>query len=93
MEKTMTTATATMTNEQLLARIAELEKQVKTRTSGGLKVSDKGAISTYGVGRFPVTLYISQIESVKEIWGENYSKLDAFVTAHRSELSVKPEKA
>jgi hypothetical protein len=87
-----TQATATMSNEQLLARIAELEKQVKTRTVGGLKVSDKGAISTYGVGRFPVTLYISQVEQLMTIWGENYSNLKSFIEAHRSELSVKPVK-
>ena len=91
-----TQATATQsepTREQLLAQIEELKRQVKTRTTGGLKVSDKGAISTYGVGRFPVTLYISQIEEVMKIWGENYSNLNAFIAAHRSELSVKPEKA
>jgi len=84
-----TQATATMTNEQLLARIAELEKQVKTRTSNGFKVSDKGGISVYGHGKFPVTLYLSQWEKIMETLGTDFSNLKAFIAAHRSELSVK----
>jgi len=52
--------TEPMTQEQLLARIAELEAQVKAKPSGAIKVSAKGAISVYGLGRFPVTLYASQ---------------------------------
>ena len=47
---------------------AELEKlraenaALKRSTSGGLslKVSAKGALSVYGLGRFPVTLYKEQ---------------------------------
>jgi hypothetical protein len=47
---------------------AELEKlraendQLKTKSVRGLslKVSEKGAVSLYGVGRFPVTLYKEQ---------------------------------
>jgi hypothetical protein len=81
-----------LTREQLLARIAELEASQSKRTNGGLKVSDKGAISTYGIGRFPVTLYVSQAEKLMEIWGENYSNLKAFIEANRSKLSVKPVK-
>ena len=88
-----TTATATeMTREQMLARIQELEANQAKRTTGGLKVSDKGAISTYGIGRFPVTVYVSQAEQLMNIWGENYSHLKAFIEANRSKLSVKPVK-
>jgi hypothetical protein len=47
---------------------AELEKlraendQLKSKSVRGLslKVSEKGAVSLYGVGRFPVTLYKEQ---------------------------------
>ena len=49
--------------EELLARIAELERQAGQRKSAGtlsFKVSDKGAVSVYGMGRFPVTLYYEQ---------------------------------
>jgi hypothetical protein len=50
------------TKEELLARIAELEQQVGKRKPGSLefKVSEKGAVSVYGLGRFPVTLYYEQ---------------------------------
>ncbi len=50
------------TREELLKRIAELEKQVEGRKGGNLvfRVSDKGGVSVYGLGRFPVTLYYEQ---------------------------------
>jgi len=48
--------------EELLARIAELEKQVGTKKTGRLefRVGEKGGVSVYGLGRFPVTLYYEQ---------------------------------
>lgn len=55
--------TQVMTLEQAMARIAELEaKQPKPKVA--IKVSTKGAISVYGLGRFPVTLYASQWETL-----------------------------
>ena len=54
------------TAEQKLARLeAEnqaLREQVEQRKPGQLrlKVSEKGALSVYGLGRFPVTLYKEQ---------------------------------
>src|SRR2546422_5728955 len=50
------------TKEELLARIAELEKQAGSKRSGRMefKVSEKGGVSVYGLGRFPVTLYYEQ---------------------------------
>ena len=43
------------TKEELLARIAELEQQVGKRKPGSLefRVSEKGGVSVYGLGRFP----------------------------------------
>jgi hypothetical protein len=48
--------------EELQARIAELEKQKGGRRGGQLefKVGEKGGVSVYGLGRFPVTLYYEQ---------------------------------
>jgi hypothetical protein len=48
--------------EELKARLAELEKQTPGRRSGNLefKVGEKGGVSVYGLGRFPVTLYYEQ---------------------------------
>ena len=50
------------TKEELLARIAELEKQTQGRKRGALefRVGEKGGVSVYGLGRFPVTLYYEQ---------------------------------
>jgi hypothetical protein len=47
--------------DELKARIAELEKS-GTRRSGQLdfRVGEKGGVSVYGLGRFPVTLYYEQ---------------------------------
>jgi hypothetical protein len=49
--------------EELLAKIAALEAQVASKNTLRLKVSDKGAILVYGLGRFPVPLYKSQMEA------------------------------
>ena len=48
--------------EELKAKLEELEKQVQGRKRGALdfKVSEKGGVSVYGLGRFPVTLYYEQ---------------------------------
>ena len=50
------------TKEELLARIAELEKQSGSRKKGSMefRVGAKGGVSVYGLGRFPVTLYYEQ---------------------------------
>ena len=46
--------------ERLRAENEALKKPAKAHTS--LKVSEKGALSVYGLGRFPVTLYREQWE-------------------------------
>jgi len=70
--------------EELLARIAELEKQAGARKRGALefRVGEKGGVSVYGLGRFPVTLYYEQwirlldgTESLRQFLEENKPKL------------------
>ncbi len=48
--------------KELKARLAELEKQGGARRTGALdfRVGEKGGVSVYGLGRFPVTLYYEQ---------------------------------
>jgi len=48
--------------EELKARVAELEKKGSGRRAGALefRVGEKGGVSVYGLGRFPVTLYYEQ---------------------------------
>jgi len=53
-------------NGILAKRIAELEAENRTLKAAnapktGFKVSEKGALSIYGLGRFPVTLYPEQM--------------------------------
>lgn len=69
-----------------LERLRAENAQLKTKDTGriSLKVSEKGAVSLYGMGRFPVTLYKEQwlriLDSAAEIKVfilENNSKLKA----------------
>ena len=48
--------------EELKAQLAELQKQSGGRRTGALdfRVGEKGGVSVYGLGRFPVTLYYEQ---------------------------------
>jgi hypothetical protein len=48
--------------ERLRAENASLKKSPRGQMS--LKVSEKGALSVYGLGRFPVTLYREQWEKL-----------------------------
>jgi hypothetical protein len=56
------------TEEELKAEIeklrAENESLKRPRGQMSLKVSEKGALSVYGLGRFPVTLYREQWEKL-----------------------------
>jgi hypothetical protein len=49
------------TYDELKARLAELEKSGARRTGQlEFRVGEKGGVSVYGLGRFPVTLYYEQ---------------------------------
>ena len=70
------------TYEELKAKLAELETKQQRTGSMSFKVSDKGGVSVYGLGRFPVTLYYEQwmrlLEKADDLRGflqENKEKL------------------
>jgi hypothetical protein len=70
------------TYEELKTRIAELESKQQHGSSISFKVSDKGGVSVYGLGRFPVTLYYEQwvrlldtSKELREFLAENKGKL------------------
>ena len=50
------------TKEELIAKIAELEKKSRRpeKRHSGIPRWGKGGVSVYGLGRFPVTLYYEQ---------------------------------
>jgi hypothetical protein len=77
------------TKDELLARIAELEKQLQTRKPGQMefRVSDKGAVSVYGLGRFPVTLYYEQWIRLLD----HAEELRAFLENSKAKLKLKPQ--
>jgi hypothetical protein len=72
--------------ERLRAENEEL-KRGRTRAMS-LKVSEKGALSVYGLGRFPVTLYKEQWKKLLEMSDE----LRVFLQEHDSELKSKDAK-
>jgi hypothetical protein len=83
-----------MNAKEMQARIAELEGQIaKSKANAGstarCKVSEKGAVSFYGTGRFPVTLYKSQWE----ILFANSEKIKTFITDNDAALSTKEKAA
>ena len=79
-----------MSNEDLKAELEQLRKENaalrKEFVSGiRLKVSAKGAVSVYGVRRFPVTL-------LKEQWLrllDRSSDIRAFIAANKAQLKAK----
>jgi len=81
-----------MTDEEMKAELERLRlenEQLKNRTTRGvsLKVSEKGGVSVYGLGRFPVTLY-------KEQWTRLLDMADdirAFIKENDARLKTKPE--
>ncbi|HTV60137.1 MAG TPA: hypothetical protein VMJ93_14795 [Verrucomicrobiae bacterium] len=74
------------TKEELLARIAELEKQSsKRKGSLEFRVGEKGGVSVYGLGRFPVTLYYEQWIRLLDVSAD----LRAFLEENKSRLKLK----
>jgi hypothetical protein len=50
--------------ERLRAENEALKAKAEDKRRVYLKVSDKGGVSLYGLGRFPITLYVEQWETV-----------------------------
>lgn len=79
------------TAEERLARLeAEnkaLREQIEQRKTGQLrlKISEKGGLSVYGLGRFPVTLYKEQWVRLLD-YGEEIKK---FIQANDQQLKGK----
>jgi hypothetical protein len=71
-----------------LERLRAENEALKTRSGRGIsmKVSEKGGVSIYGLGRFPVTLY-------KEQWSKLLDMADdirAFIKENEPKLKAKP---
>jgi hypothetical protein len=77
----------TLTPEQMAARIAELEGRLAKGSKLSFKVSEKGAVSVYGLGRFPVTLYYEQWRALLE----HTELLRSFLEENKSRLKLKEQ--
>jgi hypothetical protein len=74
------------TYEELKARLAELEKKTDRRTGDlEFRVGEKGGVSVYGLGRFPVTLYYEQWVRLLEA----APRLREFLETNKSRLKLK----
>ena len=79
-----------MSEDDLRAELERLRQENEALKKGAargvsLKVSEKGGLSVYGLGRFPVTLY-------KEQWAKLLDMADqirGFIAEHESELKAK----
>ncbi len=77
-----------MNEEELKSEVERLRAEneaLKKPRATSLKVSEKGAVSVYGMGRFPVTLY-------KEQWLRLLSmsaEITEFITANEGKLKTR----
>ena len=81
-----------MSDEDLRAELDRLKQEnerLKNRQTRGvsLKVSEKGGVSVYGLGRFPVTLYKEQWQRLLEMADD----IRTFIKENETKLKAKPE--
>ena len=81
-----------MSDEELKAELERLRKENASLKKGAargvsMKVSEKGGLSVYGMGRFPVTLYKEQWLKLLDLSDE----IRTFIAAHDAELKSKDQ--
>lgn len=79
-----------MAEEDLRAELERLKSEneslkARRNASTSMKVSEKGALSVYGLGRFPVTLYQEQWTKLLGM----SDQIKAFITENKDKLKVK----
>jgi hypothetical protein len=79
-----------MSDENLKAELERLKREnaaLKKDSSKGvsMKVSEKGGLSVYGLGRFPITLYKEQWLKLLDISDE----IREFIDSHSDQLKTK----
>jgi hypothetical protein len=79
-----------MSDEDLRAELARLQQENAALKQGAargisMKVSEKGGLSIYGLGRFPVTLYKEQWTKLLDMSDE----IRRFIAANEGKLKSK----
>ncbi|HEU4993849.1 MAG TPA: hypothetical protein VFT29_03485 [Gemmatimonadaceae bacterium] len=79
-----------MSDEEMRAELERLRKEneslKKTGAKGvSLKVSEKGGVSVYGLGRFPITLYKEQWLKLLDL----SDQIRQFIASNESQLKTK----
>ena len=79
-----------MPDEDLKAELERLRNENAALKKGAargisMKVSEKGALSIYGMGRFPVTLYKEQWLKLLDVADD----IRTFIAAHEGQLKSK----
>lgn len=79
-----------MSDEDLRAELERLRMENEALKKGAakgvsLKVSEKGGLSVYGLGRFPITLYKEQWTKLLDMSEE----IRSFIAQHQAELKSK----
>ncbi len=79
-----------MSDEEMKAELERLRSENAALKKGAsssirMKVSEKGALSIYGMGRFPVTLYKEQWLKLLDMSDE----IRAFIAANEAKLKAK----
>jgi len=79
-----------MADDALQAEVERLKAEnaaLKAQTTRGvsIKVSEKGGVSVYGLGRFPVTLYKEQWAKLLDMAAD----IRAFIKEHDAQLKTK----
>jgi hypothetical protein len=70
-----------------LANVKARLERIQTAGSGQIKISEKGAVSVYGLARFPITLYANQ-------WAALFCLTDlieSFIDHNRAKLARKDQ--
>jgi hypothetical protein len=86
--------TTNMTVEQLQAALTRMNSENQAlkakeakRSTISCKVSEKGCLSVYGLGRYPTTLYRQQWERL--LTPSTIETINAFIAANAGQLKVK----
>ena len=79
-----------MSDEDLKAELERLRRENDALKKGAakgisMKVSEKGGLSIYGLGRFPITLYKEQWTKLLDMSDE----IRSFLISHDAELKAK----